>query len=338
MNTHPAIRASALVALGLLVAACGSDESTDGLAPQGEGGALDATAGDAVVGSGNDAASDAASEPAGDDAGDAGKEAASDAGKDATKDAAGDAAATVDAIKALAGTSACYKYQWKDRGQAPKGYVQGVALVFARAVCNPNRSDVLVVSKANTGDDGHDALSWYKSIFSGLSMKNDVAGVDTLRHAYTLLLGLGMRESSGEHCCGRDASATNTSADTAEAGAWQTSYNSHVFSPELPKLFAKYKADSSGCLLATFSAGVTCSADNWKNWGTGDGFEFQKLEKECPAFAAEYAAVMLRVSGGSQGHYGPLRTRAAEVRPECDEMFHQVQTLVGQSPSACGSL
>jgi len=148
-----------------------------------------------------------------------------------------------------------------------------------------------------------------------------------------------MRESSGEHCVGRDASATNTSSDSAEAGAWQTSYDSHTRSPELPKLFDKYRADTSGCLLSTFAEGVSCSASDWKNWGTGaDGLAYQKLNKECPAFAAEYAAVMLRVNGGTKGHYGPLRTKAAEIRPECDEMLHEVQKVVEKNPGLCASL
>lgn len=250
-----------------------------------------------------------------------------------------EAATTLASIETIAVTSSCYKYQWKDRGQAPKGYVKGVAKVFARAVCNPTRSDVLVVSKANTGDDVKDAISWFNSNFAAVNMTNEVAGVDTLRHAYTLLLGLGMRESSGEHCCGRDASATNTSSESAEAGAWQTSYDSRGASVELPKLFEKYKADDSGCLLDTFKEGVTCSDANWKNWGTGaDGLLFQKMEKECPAFAAEYAAVMLRVLGGSKGHYGPLRTKAAEIRPECDAMFHAVQDEVTAHPAVCDVL
>lgn len=242
------------------------------------------------------------------------------------------------AIEALATGSTCAKYLWKDRGKAPKGYPKGVALVFARAVCEPSRSDVVVVSQANTGKDLTDALSWYKSVFDGLGMPNEKAGIDTLRHAYTLLIGLGMRESSGQHCVGRDASASNTDANSAEAGAWQTSYDSKGFSPELPKLFSAYQADASGCFLDVFSQGVTCSAADWKNWGTGTGVTFQKLEKECPAFAAEYAAVMLRVSGGSKGHYGPLRTKAAEVRPECDEMLKGVQGLVIENPQVCNTL
>ena len=248
------------------------------------------------------------------------------------------AAAAIAAIKTLAGKSSCYKYSWTGRGQMPRGYIKGVALVFARAVCHQTRSDVLVVSKAKTSDTATDSLAHYSAIFSGLGLSNGVAGVDTLRHAYTLLLGLGMRESSGEHCCGRDTSASNTSSDSAEAGAWQTSWDSNAASTELPKLFARYKADSTGCLLDAFAEGVTCSAGNWADFGSGDGRAFQTMEKECPAFAAEYAAVMIRVQGGSAGHYGPLRTKAAEVRPECDAMFQDVQAVVQTTPSVCGAL
>lgn len=246
--------------------------------------------------------------------------------------------ASVDAIKTIASGSACYRYSWKDRGQAPKGYVKGLALVYARAVCQASsRTDVALVSKAATTDDAKDALSWFRSNFTALGMSN-TGGLDTLRHVYTLLLGLGMRESSGEHCVGRDASATNTSADSAEAGAWQTSYDSRSASAELPKLFSKYRASSAGCFLDVFREGVSCSTADWKNWGSGDGVDFQRIEKACPAFAAEYAAVMLRVQGGKSGHYGPLRTKAAEIRPECDSMFKQVQDYVEKNPSVCDSL
>lgn len=247
--------------------------------------------------------------------------------------------ATLADITAIASGSTCYKYKWKDRGQMPKGYIEGVALAYASAVCSLDRSDVVVVSKANTGDDVKDAISWFNSNFAAVGMTNEVAGVDTLRHAYTLLLGLGMRESSGEHCVGRDASATNVSSESAEAGLFQTSYDSRSASPELPKLFEKYRNGNGVCHLETFAQGVTCSAADWKNWGTGaDGLEFQKLEKECPAFATEYAAVMIRVAGGSKGHYGPLRKKDAEIRPECEQMFAEVQALVETSPAVCAEL
>lgn len=244
----------------------------------------------------------------------------------------------VDTIKSIAAASSCSTYSWKGRGQAPMGYTEGVALVFGRSVCAQGRSDVAVAAEANTGNDQRDALSWYNSNFANLGMSNDASGKDTLRHTYTLLLGLGMRESSGVDCTGRDTSASNTSSDSAEAGAWQTSWDSRSSSTELPKLFAKYQGTTAGCFAAVFSSGVSCSAADRKNWGSGDGLEFQRLSKECPGFSAEYAAVMLRANGGSNGHYGPLRTKAAELRPECDAMLHKVQTTLEQDPSLCNSL
>ena len=47
---------------------------------------------------------------------------------------------------------------------------------------------------------------------------------------------------------------------------------------------------------------------------------------------------MLRVSGGSGGHYGPLRTKAAEIRSECDGMFSQIEAAVKQNPGVCSDL
>jgi hypothetical protein len=197
----------------------------------------------------------------------------------------------------------------------------------------------MTVAAAKTADTEHDALAWYDQIFTDLGMDNASDGADTLRHAYTLLIGLGMRESSGEHCCGRDMSADNVTADTAEAGLFQTSYNSHNFSDELDTLYAdwkvSYESSNYKCLLDIFSENVTCSEADWENYGTGEGVTFQQMEKECPIFAAEYAAFMLRVSGGSSGHYGPLRTRAAEVRPECDTMFADIQALIEANPFFC---
>ncbi len=244
-----------------------------------------------------------------------------------------------DTIIQTASTSACASYSWKDRGRAPSGYVKGMGLLFAGAVCSLYRSDVVVVSSAKTDDALHDALAWYDTVFSNVGMDNSSDGIDTLRHLYTLLIGLGMRESSGKHCEGRDQSATNTTADTAEAGLFQTSYNSHVFSNELNILFSDWKnfysADTKKCLLSVFSEQVSCGASSWESYGSGDGFDFQELEKKCPAFAVEYAAVMLRVSGGSKGHYGPLRRHDAEVRTECDSMFHDIQNVVITHPDYC---
>lgn len=251
---------------------------------------------------------------------------------------AGGASAGLAAIDAAAVGSACYRYQWLNRGQMPRGFIKGVARTFAKSLCEPTRADLAVVSQAQTADTVHDALAWYQAQYAAVGMSNAQAGIDTLRHVYVLLLGLGMRESSGQHCVGRDTSATNTTASTAEAGAWQTSYNSHVFHTQLDAIFARYRTDDTHCHLATYAEGVTCSAANWMSWGTGAGFDFQEREKRCPLFSAEYAAVMMRVSGGSGGHYGPLRQRTAELRTECDTMLQQVQQLVAANPSICSGL
>lgn len=250
----------------------------------------------------------------------------------------GPTSGSVAALEAIATSSSCASRSFRNRGRMPSGYLKGVALTYARAVCNPTRSDVAVVSRAQTGNDDKDALSWYESNFTAAGMSNATSGRSTLRHTYTLLLSLGMQESSGKHCVGRDTSASNTSASTAEAGAWQTSYDSRSASPELPKLFAKYRASRDGCLLDRFKQGVTCSSSSWANSGTGDGAAFQSLEKECPSFAAEYAAVMLRVAGGRTGHYGPLRTKAAEIAPECDAMFAKIERAVLDTPAVCDDL
>jgi hypothetical protein len=248
----------------------------------------------------------------------------------------------LDHIQVISAGSKCASYYWKERGHAPQAYTTGLALVFARGVCQSSRADVKIVSagRISPGRDADqtDALNWYDSVFRGLNLSNDKDGVDTLRHAYTLLLGLGMQESSGKYCAGRDRSANFDSADSAEAGAFQTSWGASKTNATLPKLFDRYSRDRSGCLLDVFSKGVSCSAWDARTWGEGTGADWQKLTKACPAFAAEYAAVLLRTSGGSKGEFGPLRHKKAEVRLECDSMLVEVQTFVESHPEVCSSL
>jgi hypothetical protein len=190
---------------------------------------------------------------------------------------------------------------------------------------------------AGTEVEQHDALSWYDSEFRNLGISNDSAGVDSLRHTYALLIGLGMRESSGKYCAGRDKAADFDAADTAEAGAFQASWGASRTNATLPALLSRYSSDQSGCLLDIFRQGVTCSAWDAKTWGGGTGALWQRLTKNCPAFAAEYAAVLLRSSGGSSGEFGPLRNKKVELRRECDVMFAEIQHRVRNDPQICSS-
>lgn|GEM_PF-1449211 len=236
------------------------------------------------------------------------------------------AAGPLDQILQTAAQSAIARYFWHDRGVAPRGYIKGMALVYARVYCKFKAGDAAAVemAKADTGNIEKDALARYALEFRSLRMDNSSVGANTLRHLFVLLVGLGMRESGGRYCTGRDRSAQNTSADTAEAGLFQASYNLRTAHPLLPKLFSQYLSNPVG-FLDIFQEGVRCNPADLENFGVGNGKDFQRLSKSCPAFAAEFAAVGLR---NRCRHWGPIIRKGAEIRPECDEMLLQVQRLV----------
>lgn len=228
-------------------------------------------------------------------------------------------------IAALADNSDIARYKWNDRGVAPRGYMRGMAVMFGRVYCklNAGRDAASEMAMADSGDGSVDALAWYAAEFTDLGMDNANPGADVLRHLFVLLTGLGMRESSGRHCEGRDASATNTSAETAEAGLFQVSHNSIGAHFLLGALFDQYEGSTD--FQDIFSDGVTCGAASWKNWGTGDGADFQALTKACPAFAVEYAALGLRKI---RTHWGPINRKTAELKPECDDLFKSVCAFI----------
>lgn len=235
--------------------------------------------------------------------------------------------APLDEIIHIAATSAISRFDWGgNRGIAPHGYIKGMAVVYARVYCKLQAGDdaATEMAKANTSDRRRDALAHYAQKFSDAGMSNEADGVDTLRHLFVLLIGLGMRESSGRYCEGRDRSASNTTANTAEAGLFQTSFNAKSASPLMPRLFEQYSSDPFG-FVDIFKEGVSCRDRDFENFGSGAGRDFQRLSKECPTFAAEFAAIGLR---NIRTHWGPINTRAAAIRPECDTMLFQVQHAV----------
>jgi hypothetical protein len=243
---------------------------------------------------------------------------------------------TLDPILQIAAASPVTAYQWKNRGVAPLGYIKGMALTYGRVYCKYRAGDpcAIEMAKANTGDDAHDALAWYAAEFAAAGLDNSADGVDTLRHLFVLMFGLGMRESSGIYCMGRDQSASNTSADTAEAGLFQTSFNASAANSLLPALFQAYDANPVG-FLDVFQEGVApCNAANMQNFGTGDGAEFQRLSKACPAFGAEFAAVALR---SLRTHWGPINTKTAEINADADTLLQQVEQAVDQN-GLCSAL
>lgn len=232
--------------------------------------------------------------------------------------AAGLSQETISRITSLAASSALASYSWADRGRAPVGYIKGMAVAFAYvyAKWRAGESAARVMAALPTGDTERDALAWY-------GITNITAGPSTLRALFMLLIGLGMRESSGKYWEGLDTNAGFKSADETEAGLFQQSWNSRSASPELPKLFAAWSADPSDGFLSIFREGVPAGSSS--DLGGGQGEEFQRLCKAKPAFAAEAAAVCLRVR---RSHFGPINRREVEDRHEADVLLQQVQAIV----------
>lgn len=243
----------------------------------------------------------------------------------------------IDQIKQIAANSSCSSYSWKDRGRAPSGYIKGMALTYGRSLCRAkaDSSAGLLLSAASTGNTTKDALAYYASTFAKIPIGITTQGGETLRALYTLGLGLGMRESSGTYCEGWDRSAGSSRPSSAgEAGVFQTSYDSIGVHPELSNLYTEYKnTKDTRCMLDVYKVGASCSSQS--NLGTGAGADFQSFLKACPAFAAEYAMVTLRVL---RAHYGPINRREAEVIPSCNNMLKEVQNLIDNDPYACEDL
>jgi pimeloyl-ACP methyl ester carboxylesterase len=237
------------------------------------------------------------------------------------------------AISTIATISDIARYAWRDRGVAPIGYTKGIALVYARVYLKLQAGDAAAVdmAKANTGDADNDVLAYDREAFGAAGLSNAGSGVDTLRHMFVLLTGLGMRESSGKYCNGIDRTASVTE-ESAEAGLFSTAASlyqgvaakSNATNAILTGLFKYYVEHPSG-FADVFDEGVRCRPEDRANFGTGDGRDFQRLSKQNPAFAAEFAAVGLR---HLCKYWGPIIRREVELRHECDAMLRQVQTFV----------
>ena len=245
-------------------------------------------------------------------------------------------------IKALVIGSACANYSFKNRGTAPIGYLKGVALTYGRSLCRYKSNDqalhaiAQIMGEADTNNDSLDALAHYQNNFLNLGFDIFTAGAEPLRAVYTLGIGLGMRESSGSYCEGWDTSAgSNRLSATAEAGAFQTSYDSLGASPILGKLYNEYQTNkASSCFLEVFKEGANCSMRSIL--GTGAGADFQAFNIACPGFATEEAMGMLRIR---RSHYGPINRQEAEVVPACDQLLKNVESIIDQNTaSACQEL
>jgi hypothetical protein len=228
----------------------------------------------------------------------------------------------------IAANSKIARYSWRDRGRAPLGYTKGIAVTYAELYCRLKASDPIAAAIAAPVDpkNRNDALVWYSAKLQAAGMgDNDTPG-KRLRHVFVLLTGLGMRESSGRYCEGRDRSADNTSADTAEAGLFQVSFNLIGNNHDLNAIFDRYEQNPDGH-IDIFKEGVTCKASDLQNSGLPDerGYQFQELTKKRPAFAVELTALGLRLL---KSHWGPILRREAEVLPSCQDLFIEIEEAI----------
>ena len=217
-------------------------------------------------------------------------------------------------IVATARASAIARYDWKNRGPACIGYTAGMAVAYASAYSRLQAHDPVAdrmssaLEPAFLDAHGHlkgDALTWYSDQLRAIGM-GSATPLERLRSLFVLLLGLGMRESSGRFCEGRDRSANNASADTAEAGLFQMSFDLVAPRAELLDVFHHYQSNPDQGLREIFGMEMSPPPrpKDLENFGSpgSPGFAFQKLSKECPAMTVEIAALGLRRVAG---HWAP---------------------------------
>jgi len=251
-------------------------------------------------------------------------------------------------IIAVAKASAIARFDWKDRGPAALGYTEGMAVAYASAFARLQAHDPVAdrMSRAlgpafmdSRGRLKGDALTWYSDQLRAIGM-GAATPLERLRSLFVLLLGLGMRESSGRCCEGRDRSADNRTADTAEAGLFQMSFDLVAPRAELLDVFHHYQSNPDEGLREIFEVGMSPPERDRdrENFGSPDspGFAFQKLSKQCPAMTVEIAALGLREEAG---HWGPIIRHAAEVRSAAKELLLAVEQIVdGPTTAAAGGV
>jgi hypothetical protein len=235
-------------------------------------------------------------------------------------------------VTALVEGSPLVHFNWPGRGVAPIGYLKGMGLTFARAYSKLLAGDQAAqgMALAATHDAQTDALAHYATQFAAVGMENSQNGADTLRHLFVLLIGLGMRESAGRYCEGRDLSNHNVTPEMAEAGLFQMSFSIGVgssnpaFQP-LVSLYNELKTIPYTGYRMVFAEDVDCSVDEVTGFGTTAGGRFRRFCILYPALCAEIAAFALR---SRRKHWGPINQRTATLNTDCDELLATIQETV----------
>jgi peptidoglycan hydrolase-like protein with peptidoglycan-binding domain len=231
-------------------------------------------------------------------------------------------------IDILCANSPVNDIDWDDRGLLPAGFYAGMAKTYALVLTSEEGAvfdAIEIMSKPSRGDTAHDALALYEDEFEDMDIDVREGGITTLRALFIMMVGLAARESSGDHWCGRDLTADTGTAEEAEAGFAQTSWNIRNFSPLIPPLLPLYWDDPNG-FRPTFERGCPPpSSDDLNSYGTGDGARYQFLAKYSPAFHALVTGVGMRLACT---HWGPIKYGEIDLAEAVRELLLQIEQLV----------
>lgn len=235
---------------------------------------------------------------------------------------------------AAAARSPLFTYPWANRGHAPPGYTKGLAAAFAegyRALRAGNPAWI-TATRPRIGDPAHDVLDYYPDELLAAGVQ-DNGPPDRLIALFTILIGLGMQESSGRHCCGPDTPEDRgpvghpvpTTPENAEAGLFQVSYDSVARRAGRQAIVDAYRGRTD--LLEVFAEGAHCvKPDDWPaDVGNGPPAAFQALTKECPLFAVHYTTYLLREL---RQEWGPINRKKVEIKADAVVLFRTVKGLV----------
>ncbi len=235
-------------------------------------------------------------------------------------------------IEQLVVASPLGRFKWPpNRGRAPIGYLKGMAIVYARVYCKWKANDPFVLEMAKkAGTSNSDALKWYAARFQAAGLDNSTDGVDTLRHVFVFLVGLGMIESAGRFDEGRDLSADNTAATTAEAGLFQVSHSVGVGSDRiadgwLKRHYQLLRRRYYSGLMDVFREGVNVRQNRLRGFGDTEGGLFREFCVLEPALVAELVALGIRKR---RAHWGPITNRHVTINTDCDQLLRDVQNAV----------
>lgn len=214
------------------------------------------------------------------------------------------------------------------KSSVPRGYTLGMAESYrrmrARLIAFPRDRYIAAIIASPDENRLTDALTHYRHIFERLGLDVRRNETDRLRALYLLLYELAVRESDGRYYLGVDAGPNKPTDEAArmnstnlddlrkiaretEAGLFQSSWNFARNNELAAALFDDFRGERrTDRLLEIFSEGVgKPRQSDLRNWGVGTGTAFQKLAKEAPNFAVEYAALTLR-KPGTRNYYFTL--------------------------------